>query len=170
MIEKNFFSSQWYFDDDVADALYKYFIGIIQDDLGIDFSNSETSKEYKLIIEKVRDAAEKAKNTLSTEKVCQVNLPSLAKNYDFEIELTREEFHDICKSLSDKNFSRLVLNVTVINFDTQNHWKKFYEKIIAEHKEKISELEDFKIKFLYPKLINSIQYYIKNFDKGDVKV
>ena len=32
MIEKDFFSSQWYFDDDVADALYKYFIGIGKED------------------------------------------------------------------------------------------------------------------------------------------
>lgn len=141
MAEKNFLSKQWYFDNDVADALYKYFIGIIQDDLGLDFSNASTAKEYSSVIEKVRDAAEKAKTTLNKEKICQVHLPKLVKNYDFEIELTREEFNDICKSVSDENFSRLVLNVSVINFDTQNHWKKFYEKLVAEQSEKISELE-----------------------------
>lgn len=167
MAEKNFLSKQWYFDNDVADALYKYFIGIIQDDLGIDFSNSSAAKEYNSVIDRVRDAAEKAKNTLSNEKICQVHLPNLVKNYDFEIELTREEFNDICKSVSDENFSRLVLNVSVINFDTQNHWKNFYEKIISEQKEKISapekksiELENFKCKVLYPRLINSVKNYI----------
>ena len=101
--------------DDFDTLIYNYFIGIIQDDLGLDLSNQKASgldfNEYHSMTGRVREEAEKAKIDLSDNDSCQVNLLNLfyyrGKNYDFSLEITREEFNDICQPLFDKITSRI---------------------------------------------------------------
>lgn len=101
--------------DQFDDALYDYFIGLIQEDLGLDLSSQEVSgldfNEYYSMTGRVRDAAEQAKIDLSNEKQVAIDLLNLftygGKNYDFSCELTREEFNDICQPLYDKITARI---------------------------------------------------------------
>lgn len=101
--------------DDFDNALYNYFIEIIQDDLGLNLSNAEISgfnyNEYYLMTGRVREAAETAKIDLSSDTVTRVEILNLfhynGKNYDFKIEMTREIFENICEPLFDKIISRI---------------------------------------------------------------
>ena len=101
--------------DDFDTLIYNYFIGIIQDDLGLDLSDQKKSgldfNEYYSMTGRVREEAEKAKIDLSDATTYQVELPNLfyygGKNYDFSLEITREEFDDICQPLYDKITSRI---------------------------------------------------------------
>ncbi len=101
--------------DDFDQMLYDYFIGIIQDDLGIDLSSKEksglTESDYNSMTGRVREAAEIAKIDLSESTECAIYLPNLffhnGRNYDFNEELTREDFENICKPLFDKIISRI---------------------------------------------------------------
>ncbi len=101
--------------DDFDTLIYNYFIDIIQDDLGIELSSVEKSgiayNEYHSMTGRVLEEAERAKIALSEETIYNVNLPNLfninGKNYDFKIEMTREDFNDICQPLFDKIVSRI---------------------------------------------------------------
>ena len=101
--------------DDFDTLIYNYFIGIIQDDLGLDLSDQKASgldfNEYYSMTGRVREAAENAKIDLSDATTCLLELPNLfhygGKNYDFSMEITRDEFDDICRPLYDKITSRI---------------------------------------------------------------
>ena len=101
--------------DNFDKMLYNYLIGVIQDDLGLDLSNPEKSglsyNEYYSMTGRVRDAAETAKIDLSSAENCEITLPALfhhqGKTYDFNIELTRADFENICAPLFDKIISRI---------------------------------------------------------------
>ena len=101
--------------DDFDKIIYDYFIGIIQDDLGLDLSSQKKSgldhNEYYSMTGRVLDEAEKAKIDLSDSTSVEVDIPNLfyynGKNYNFNIELTREEFDNICKPIYDKIISRI---------------------------------------------------------------
>lgn len=101
--------------DDFDTLIYNYFIGIIQDDLGLDLSSQKASgldfNEYYSMTGRVREEAEKAKIDLSDATTYQVELLNLfhygGKNYDFSLEITREDFDDICQPLYDKIISRI---------------------------------------------------------------
>lgn len=101
--------------DDFDTALYNYFIGIIQDDCGLNLSSAEKSgldyKEYYSMTGRVREAAETAKIDLSSNSSVTVDILNLfhynGKTYDFKIELTREIFENVCAELFDKIISRI---------------------------------------------------------------
>lgn len=101
--------------DDFDKLIYNYFIGIIQDDLGLDLSSQKKSgldyNEYYSMTGRILEEAEKAKVDLSDSTTCEVIVPNLfnynGKNYDFNIEITREEFDNICKPIYDKIISRI---------------------------------------------------------------
>ena len=101
--------------DDFDELLYSYLIGIIQDDLGLDLSSQKVSgldfNEYYSMTGRVREAAELAKIDLSDSITCEIDLLNLfhygGRNYDFHLELTREEFNDICQPLYEKITSRI---------------------------------------------------------------
>ena len=101
--------------DDFDQMLYDYFIGIIEDDLGLDLSSQKKSglsyNEYYSMTGRVREEAEKAKKTLSDETTAEVNLINLfyynGKAYDFRPTLTREDFNNICQPLFDKITARI---------------------------------------------------------------
>lgn len=101
--------------DDFDKLLYNYFIGIIQDDLGLALSSQKKSgldhNEYYSMMGRILEEAEKAKIDLSDSTTCDVIVQNLfeynEKNYDFNIEITREEFDNICKPIYDKIISRI---------------------------------------------------------------
>ncbi|MBQ9486786.1 MAG: Hsp70 family protein [Selenomonadaceae bacterium] len=101
--------------DDFDKMLYDYFIGIIQDDLGIDLSSQKksglTESDYNSMTGRIREAAETAKIDLSENTEYTIDLANLffhkGRNYDFNTELTREDFENICKPLFDKIISRI---------------------------------------------------------------
>ena len=83
--------------DDFDNLIYEYFIGIIQDDLGLDLSTQEKSgldyAEYYSMTGQVRNAAEDIKKDLSSQNSARKQLPNLftynGKTYDFTAELTK---------------------------------------------------------------------------------
>ena len=101
--------------DDFDNLLYNYFIDRIENDLGIDLSFPKKSgldeTEYYSMTGRVSEAAELAKIDLSSSESCKVTIPNLfyynGKSYDFNEELTREEFENICQPLFDKIISRI---------------------------------------------------------------
>jgi len=101
--------------DDFDTLLYEYFKKRIQDDLGIDLSSQEKSglseSDYNSMTGRIREEAEIAKIDLSENTECSIDLPNLffhdGRNYDFNEELTREDFENICKPLFDKIISRI---------------------------------------------------------------
>lgn len=101
--------------DDFDRKLYEYCIRIIEDDLGIDLSDQKKSglahNDYYSMVGRVREAAEQAKIELSDELDTDIDIPNLfvynGKQYDFAINLTRDEFDNICSDLYDKVFSRI---------------------------------------------------------------
>lgn len=101
--------------DDFDKMIYDYFIGIIQDDLGLDLSSQKKSgldhNEYYSMTGRVLEEAERAKIDLSESTTCDISIMNLfhynGKNYDFNIEFTREEFDNICQPIYDKIISRI---------------------------------------------------------------
>lgn len=101
--------------DDFDQAIYQYFLEIIQSDLGLDLSDQKRSgldyNEYHSMTGQVLRAAEQAKIELSEGTVCEISLPNLfvynGRNYDFFLELSRETFDDICEPLYERILSRI---------------------------------------------------------------
>ena len=101
--------------DDFDKLIYDYFIGIIQDDLGLELSSQKKSglayNDYYSMTGRVLEEAENAKIGLSDSTTVDVNIPNLiyvnGRNYDFNIEFTREEFDNICNPIYDKIVSRI---------------------------------------------------------------
>ena len=101
--------------DDFDKLLYNYFIEIIESDLGLDLSDQKKSSldygEYYSMTGRIRNAAELAKIDLSDSTSCEINEPNLfyynGQNYNFNLELTRDEFNDICKPVYEKIISRI---------------------------------------------------------------
>lgn len=101
--------------DDFDTLIYDYLIGIIQEDLGLDLSSQKASgldfNEYYSMTGRVREEAEKAKIDLSEATTYRIELLNLfyygGRNYDFSLEITREEFNSICQPLYDKITSRI---------------------------------------------------------------
>ena len=101
--------------DDFDTLIYDYLIGIIQEDLGLDLSSQKASgldfNEYYSMTGRVRKEAEKAKIDLSEATTYRIELLNLfyygGRNYDFSLEITREEFNNICQPLYDKITSRI---------------------------------------------------------------
>ncbi len=88
--------------------LYEYFIGIIQDDLGLDLSSHQASglvfNEYNFLTgrvhKKVEEIRKHLRDTLPT-KVIMLNLfYRNGRIYDFITELTREDFENICQPVN----------------------------------------------------------------------
>lgn len=101
--------------DDFDEKLTNYFIKIIEDDLGLDLSTQKDSgldnNEYYSMLGRVRNAAENAKIELSDEVEIEINIPNLfeynSKSYDFNLNLTRDEFNNICHDIYDKILNRI---------------------------------------------------------------
>jgi len=84
------------FDEKVADYLVKEF----KKENGVDLSKDA------MAMQRIKDAAEKAKKDLSSMSTTQISLPFITQNEDkeplhLEMELSKAKFEDLCKDLFD---------------------------------------------------------------------
>ncbi len=121
--------------DDFDEKLIEYFLKYIEDDLDMDLSELEASgldyENYYMMMSKIRNAAIETKEGLSESEEYDIYIPDLFRYgedsvYDFEMNLSREEFNELCKPLFDKVIQ--VIDEVVKNSAkfTKDELKKIY--------------------------------------------
>ncbi len=85
--------------DDFDKRIIDYLVDTFKKENNMDLSNDVTA------MQRIKDAAEKAKKDLSGMSSTQINLPFIAQNSDgpvhLDIELTKAKFEDLCRDLFD---------------------------------------------------------------------
>ena len=85
--------------DDFDERIMDYLVDEFKKENGIDLSKD------KMAMQRIKDAAEKAKKDLSGMTTAQISLPFLAQNDEgplhFEATLTKAKFEDLCRDLFD---------------------------------------------------------------------
>ena len=85
--------------DDFDKCLMDYMVSEFKKENGIDLSND------KMAMQRIKDAAEKAKKDLSSMTTTNINLPFLTQNSDgpvhMDMTITRAKFESLCKDLFD---------------------------------------------------------------------
>lgn len=117
--------------DDFDNLLIKELQKYIFDEIGLDLTDLEKSKlsytEYQKIQAKLKKASENAKIELSNSEQVTISIPNLCtyrnKDYDFDIELTRDEFNDICTPLFNKIFNRVNFFIKNNNININEIWR-----------------------------------------------
>ena len=85
--------------DDFDERIMDYLVDEFKKENGIDLSND------KMAMQRIKDAAEKAKKDLSGMTTAQISLPFIAQNSEgplhFETTLSKAKFEDLCRDLFD---------------------------------------------------------------------
>ena len=85
--------------DDFDQKIIDYLVETFKKDNGVDLSKD------KMAVQRLKDAAEKAKKDLSGMTTTQISLPFISQGEDgplhLEMELTRAKFEDLCRDLFD---------------------------------------------------------------------
>ena len=85
--------------DDFDQKIIDYLVKTFKKDNGVDLSKD------KMAVQRLKDAAEKAKKDLSGMTTTQISLPFISQGEDgplhLEVELTRAKFEDLCRDLFD---------------------------------------------------------------------
>ncbi len=85
--------------DDFDKRIMDYLVDTFKKDTGVDLSGDA------MAMQRIKDAAEKAKKDLSGMSSTQINLPFISQNSDgpvhLDIELTKAKFEDLCRDLFD---------------------------------------------------------------------
>ncbi len=85
--------------DDFDQKIIDYLVETFKKDNGVDLSKD------KMAVQRLKDAAEKAKKDLSGMTTTQISLPFISQGEDgplhLEVELTRAKFEDLCRDLFD---------------------------------------------------------------------
>ena len=83
---------------DIDNALIKFFVDDFKKQFGLDLSSNNKA------IAKLKKAAKESKESLSAEGVFDwsVSVECLDGNKDYEYELSRTEFEEICESIFEK--------------------------------------------------------------------
>ena len=85
--------------DDFDERIMDYLVQEFKKENGIDLSND------KMAMQRIKDAAEKAKKDLSGMTTAQISLPFIAQNSEgplhFEATLSKAKFEDLCRDLFD---------------------------------------------------------------------
>ena len=85
--------------DDFDEQIMDYLVGEFKKENGIDLSKD------KMAMQRIKDAAEKAKKDLSGMTTAQISLPFIAQNDEgplhFETTLSKAKFEDLCRDLFD---------------------------------------------------------------------
>ena len=87
--------------DDFDAAMVDKFTKIIEDESGREIDNNDKRK-LNLILK----AAQEAKLELSTSEETSISVNDIFDDYDFNLDLTRDDFNDICQDTFDKIFNR----------------------------------------------------------------
>ena len=85
--------------DDFDERIVNYLVDEFKKENGIDLSKD------KMALQRIKDAAEKAKKDLSGMTTAQISLPFIAQNDDgpvhLDMNLTKAKFEDLCRDLFD---------------------------------------------------------------------
>ena len=85
--------------DDFDERIMNYLVDEFKKENGVDLSND------KMAMQRIKDAAEKAKKDLSGMTTAQISLPFIAQNSEgplhFETTLSKAKFEDLCRDLFD---------------------------------------------------------------------
>lgn len=85
--------------DDFDERIVNYLVDEFRKENGIDLSKD------KMALQRIKDAAEKAKKDLSGMTTAQISLPFIAQNDDgpvhLDMNLTKAKFEDLCRDLFD---------------------------------------------------------------------
>ncbi len=85
--------------DDFDERIMNYLVDTFKKDTGVDVTNDA------MAMQRIKDAAEKAKKDLSGMSSTQINLPFISQNSDgpvhLDIELSKAKFEDLCRDLFD---------------------------------------------------------------------
>jgi len=85
--------------DDFDKRVMDYLVETFKKDTGVDLTNDA------MAMQRIKDAAEKAKKDLSGMSTTQINLPFISQNSDgplhLDIELSKAKFEDLCRDLFD---------------------------------------------------------------------
>ena len=85
--------------DDFDERIVDYLVDEFKKENGIDLSKD------KMALQRIKDAAEKAKKDLSGMTTAQISLPFIAQNDDgpvhLDMNLTKAKFEDLCRDLFD---------------------------------------------------------------------
>ena len=85
--------------DDFDERIVNYLVDEFKKENGIDLSKD------KMAMQRIKDAAEKAKKDLSSMTTTQISLPFIAQNDDgpvhLDMNLTKAKFEDLCRDLFD---------------------------------------------------------------------
>ncbi len=85
--------------DDFDKLIMDYLVDTFRKETGVDLSNDA------MAMQRIKDAAEKAKKDLSGMSTTQINLPFISQNSDgpvhLDIELSKAKFEDLCRDLFD---------------------------------------------------------------------
>lgn len=85
--------------DDFDQKIVEYLVSEFKKENGIDLSSD------KMAMQRIKDAAEKAKKDLSGMTTAQISLPFIAQNdgapVHMEVSLTKAKFEDLCRDLFD---------------------------------------------------------------------
>ena len=85
--------------DDFDKRIMDYLVDTFKKETGVDLSGDA------MAMQRIKDAAEKAKKDLSGMSSTQINLPFISQNSDgpvhLDIELTKAKFEDLCRDLFD---------------------------------------------------------------------
>ena len=85
--------------DDFDQKIIDYLVETFKKENGVDLSKD------KMAVQRLKDAAEKAKKDLSGMTTTQISLPFISQGEDgplhLEVELTRAKFEDLCRDLFD---------------------------------------------------------------------
>ena len=85
--------------DDFDQKIIDYLVDTFKKENGVDLSKD------KMAVQRLKDAAEKAKKDLSGMSTTQISLPFISQGSDgplhLEVELTRAKFEDLCRDLFD---------------------------------------------------------------------
>ena len=86
--------------DDFDEAIMDYLVDTFKKDNGVDLSKD------KMAMQRLKDAAEKAKKDLSGMTTAHISLPFISQGSDgplhLELDLTRAKFEDLCHDLFEK--------------------------------------------------------------------
>ena len=85
--------------DDFDERIVEYLVAEFKKENGIDLSND------KMAMQRIKDAAEKAKKDLSSTTNASISLPFIAQNDDgpvhMDVTLSKAKFEDLCRDLFD---------------------------------------------------------------------
>lgn len=117
--------------DDFDEAVKQAMIDVIYADTNIDLAKLETSNmsehDYYKVMSALHKEARRVKENLSDSEEADVMLPDLliykGKDYNFNVQWTRDEFNGFCRKIYDKIFNKINQFLKNNNIQADDIWR-----------------------------------------------